>query len=179
MKRSVGLYERPTASEYVCLFFYSYGHRYTESCFSSLFLLMLQTCVGLFIQCLATGIIFVKISRPKGRSQTILFSDKAVICKRDGCYCLLFRVGDLRRSVIHTFVRDSISDSIIFHNIQLSVYITRWVFVLLADQLLFVAMNITCNVFEPVKYQSHAVPCSPMSQTRLRPVIVVRLMFQL
>ena len=76
---------------------YSYGHRYPERCTSGLILIMLQTSVGLLLQCIVTGVIFAKMARPKGRSHTILFSDKAVICRRDGCYCVLFRVGDLRR----------------------------------------------------------------------------------
>jgi len=75
-----------------------YGYRVIQTdCVTAMVLLMLQTCVGLFIQALATGIIFAKISRPKNRAQTILFSRRAVVCRRDGQYCLLFRVGDMRR----------------------------------------------------------------------------------
>ena len=35
-----------------------------------------------------------------GRAHTLTFSNKAVICLRDGCYCLLFRVADMRKSQI-------------------------------------------------------------------------------
>nr|AWJ68216.1 putative inward rectifier potassium channel 4 [Hirudo verbana] len=84
-----------------------YGYRVIQSeCGFAIFILMLQSCVGLFIQSLITGIIFAKISRPKGRSQTIMFSEKAVICKRDNEYNLLFRVGDMRKShIIGTSIR--------------------------------------------------------------------------
>jgi len=41
-----------------------------------------------------------------GRAQTIMFSQKAVICQRDGEYYLLFRVGDMRKShIIGTSMR--------------------------------------------------------------------------
>jgi potassium inwardly-rectifying channel subfamily J, other len=48
------------------------------------------------MQCLITGIVFSKLSRPKSRAQTLLFSRYAVISLRDGAYCLQFRVGDVR-----------------------------------------------------------------------------------
>ena len=47
-----------------------------------------------------TGLVFAKLSRPKKRAETLLFSKNAVICKRDDELCLLFRVGDMRKSHI-------------------------------------------------------------------------------
>jgi len=47
-----------------------------------------------------TGLVFAKLSRPKKRAETLLFSKSAVICKRDDELCLLFRVGDMRKSHI-------------------------------------------------------------------------------
>ena len=44
------------------------------------------------------GVIYAKLARPKKRAQTLVFSKNAVICMRNGKYCLLFRVGDVRRS---------------------------------------------------------------------------------
>ena len=47
-----------------------------------------------------------KLSRPKKRAQTLLFSRNAVICHRDGVPCLIFRVGDMRKShIIEAHVR--------------------------------------------------------------------------
>lgn len=46
------------------------------------------------------------MARPKQRRQTLLFSRRAVICKRDGQLCLMFRVGDMRKShIIGTSIR--------------------------------------------------------------------------
>lgn len=43
---------------------------------------------------------FAKMTRPKQRTQTLLFSRNAVICQRNGELCLMFRVGDMRKSHI-------------------------------------------------------------------------------
>jgi len=56
----------------------------------------LQILIGTLINILVTGLVFVKISRPKGRRQTLVFSKNAVVCRRDGQYQLMFRVGDMR-----------------------------------------------------------------------------------
>ena len=78
-----------------------YGVRVVEpTCPPAVILVMVQSCVGVFIQSMMTGIIFAKLSRPKGRAHTIMFSKVAVICQRDGQYCLLFRVADMRKSHI-------------------------------------------------------------------------------
>nr|XP_040228779.2 G protein-activated inward rectifier potassium channel 3-like isoform X2 [Anopheles coluzzii] len=78
-----------------------YGNRYiTEECPEGIFILALQSITGVFIQAFMVGIVFAKLSRPKKRAQTLLFSKNAVICHRDGMPCLLFRVGDMRKSHI-------------------------------------------------------------------------------
>ena len=60
------------------------------------------------------GCIFIKISKPKDRTDSLIFSDNAVIAQRDGKYCFMFRlesrkndrfsfyfsVGNLRDSLI-------------------------------------------------------------------------------
>lgn len=52
------------------------------------------------------GIVFAKLSRPKKRTQTLLFSRHAVISHRDGIPCFMFRVGDMRKShIIEAHVR--------------------------------------------------------------------------
>lgn len=76
-----------------------YGRRVINTrCKIAIFLLCCQTCFGLLIQSLLTGLIFAKLSRPRRRGETIMFSKNAVICIRDGEYCLVFRVGDMRHS---------------------------------------------------------------------------------
>lgn len=76
-----------------------YGYRVIEpTCPGTVAVLMVQSCFGVFIQSLVTGIVFAKLSRPKRRAHTIMFSRNAVVSKRNGQYCLLFRVGDMRKS---------------------------------------------------------------------------------
>ncbi|CAH1719716.1 unnamed protein product [Chironomus riparius] len=87
-----------------------YGHRYvTEQCPEAIFMLCLQSIMGVFIQAFMVGVVFAKLSRPKKRAQTLLFSRNAVICHRDGVPCLMFRVGDMRKShIIEAHVRAQI-----------------------------------------------------------------------
>ncbi|XP_014679707.1 PREDICTED: G protein-activated inward rectifier potassium channel 3-like [Priapulus caudatus] len=78
-----------------------YGSRsITEECPEAIFTLVVQSIVGVLIQCFVVGMVFAKISRPNKRAQTIVFSKLAVVCARDGALCLQFRVGDMRRSQI-------------------------------------------------------------------------------
>ncbi|KAG8317472.1 Inward rectifier potassium channel [Homalodisca vitripennis] len=66
----------------------------------------LQSITGVMIQAFMVGVVFAKLSRPKKRTQTLLFSRHAVICQRDGELCLMFRVGDMRKShIIEAHVR--------------------------------------------------------------------------
>lgn len=84
-----------------------YGNKQvTEECPEAIFILCLQSITGVMIQAFMVGIVFAKLSRPKKRTQTLLFSRNAVICQRDGELCLMFRVGDMRRShIIEAHVR--------------------------------------------------------------------------
>ncbi|XP_074833209.1 G protein-activated inward rectifier potassium channel 4-like [Carettochelys insculpta] len=76
-----------------------YGSRIvTASCTEGVILLMAQSIVGSMIDALMVGCMFVKISRPKKRAQTLIFSKKCVISHRDEKLCLMFRIGDLRDS---------------------------------------------------------------------------------
>lgn len=53
-----------------------------------------------------SGIIFAKMTLPSKRTQTLMFSKNAVVSLRDGFYCLMFRVGDIRDNhIIDTAVR--------------------------------------------------------------------------
>ncbi|XP_065367075.1 G protein-activated inward rectifier potassium channel 3 isoform X3 [Calliphora vicina] len=87
-----------------------YGNRFvTEECPEAIFTICLQCITGVFIQAFMVGIVFAKLSRPKKRAQTLLFSRNAVICHRDGVPCLMFRVGDMRKShIIEAHVRAQI-----------------------------------------------------------------------
>ncbi|XP_020300461.1 uncharacterized protein LOC109864053 isoform X2 [Pseudomyrmex gracilis] len=78
-----------------------YGSRSTtEECPEAIFVMCIQSISGCMIQAFMVGIVFAKMTRPKQRTQTLLFSRNAVICQRDGELCLMFRVGDMRKSHI-------------------------------------------------------------------------------
>ncbi|KAM6432119.1 G protein-activated inward rectifier potassium channel 4-like isoform 2-T3 [Liasis olivaceus] len=76
-----------------------YGSRIvTADCSEGVLLLMAQSIIGSMIDALMVGCMFVKISRPKKRAQTLIFSKKCVVSNRDEKLCLMFRIGDLRDS---------------------------------------------------------------------------------
>ena len=76
-----------------------YGSRLvTAHCAEGVLLLMAQSILGSIIDALMVGCMFVKISRPQKRAQTLVFSRRCVVSERDHRLCLLFRVGDLRAS---------------------------------------------------------------------------------
>ncbi|XP_029430006.1 G protein-activated inward rectifier potassium channel 4 [Rhinatrema bivittatum] len=78
-----------------------YGYRViTEKCPEGIILLLVQAILGSIVNALMVGCMFVKISQPKKRAETLMFSNKAVISMRDEKLCLMFRVGDLRNSHI-------------------------------------------------------------------------------
>lgn len=78
-----------------------YGYRViTEKCPEGIMLLLVQAILGSIVNAMMVGCLFVKISQPKNRAETLMFSHKAVISVRDSKMCLMFRVGDLRNSHI-------------------------------------------------------------------------------
>ncbi|XP_008197288.1 G protein-activated inward rectifier potassium channel 3 isoform X4 [Tribolium castaneum] len=82
------------------------GRTTTEECPEAIFVMCLQSIGGVMIQAFMVGVVFAKLSRPKKRTQTLLFSRNAVISHRDGVPCLMFRVGDMRKShIIEAHVR--------------------------------------------------------------------------
>ncbi|XP_022916912.2 G protein-activated inward rectifier potassium channel 3-like isoform X1 [Onthophagus taurus] len=82
------------------------GRTTTEECPEAILVMCVQSISGVMIQAFMVGVVFAKLSRPKKRTQTLLFSRNAVICHRDGVPCLMFRVGDMRKShIIEAHVR--------------------------------------------------------------------------
>ncbi|MEJ1283677.1 potassium inwardly-rectifying channel subfamily J member 5 [Cricetulus griseus] len=78
-----------------------YGFRViTEKCPEGIILLLVQAILGSIVNAFMVGCMFVKISQPKKRAETLMFSNNAVISMRDEKLCLMFRVGDLRNSHI-------------------------------------------------------------------------------
>ncbi|KAJ8275982.1 hypothetical protein COCON_G00077340 [Conger conger] len=78
-----------------------YGYRViTDQCPEGILLLLVQSVLGSIVNAFMVGCMFVKISQPKKRAETLVFSTNAVMSMRDGRLCLMFRVGDLRNSHI-------------------------------------------------------------------------------
>lgn len=76
-----------------------YGNTYvTNDCTVGLFVLILQCVVGLVIDAVLLGLLFTKITRPRNRRKTILFSERAVIYEDNDEQYLEFRIGNLRKS---------------------------------------------------------------------------------
>uniref|UniRef100_A0A8C2D3U3 Potassium inwardly rectifying channel subfamily J member 12b n=1 Tax=Cyprinus carpio TaxID=7962 RepID=A0A8C2D3U3_CYPCA len=84
-----------------------YGFRcVTEECPLAVFMVVFQSIVGCIIDSFMIGSIMAKMARPKKRAETILFSHNAVIAMRDGKLCLMWRVGNLRKShIVEAHVR--------------------------------------------------------------------------
>jgi potassium inwardly-rectifying channel subfamily J len=78
-----------------------YGTRVVkETCYLAIVVMMLQSSIGVLLQSFMVGVVFAKISRPKKRTETLIWSREAVICLRDGQMALQCRVGDMRKSHI-------------------------------------------------------------------------------
>ncbi|KAM9424026.1 G protein-activated inward rectifier potassium channel 1-like [Pholidichthys leucotaenia] len=76
-----------------------YGSRYiTEKCPEGIILFLFQSLLGSIVDAFLIGCMFIKMSQPKKRAETLMFSQDAVISQRDGKLCLMFRVGNLRNS---------------------------------------------------------------------------------
>ncbi|XP_049418021.1 ATP-sensitive inward rectifier potassium channel 12-like [Epinephelus fuscoguttatus] len=84
-----------------------YGWRcVTEECPVAVLTVVIQSIVGCIIDSFMIGTIMAKMARPKKRNQTLIFSKNAVIALRDGKLCLMWRVGNLRKShIVEAHVR--------------------------------------------------------------------------
>uniref|UniRef100_A0A3Q3GTX5 ATP-sensitive inward rectifier potassium channel 14 n=1 Tax=Labrus bergylta TaxID=56723 RepID=A0A3Q3GTX5_9LABR len=76
-----------------------YGFRsVTEECPLAVMAVVLQCIVGCIIDAFIIGAVMAKIAKPKKRNETLVFSDTAVVALRDGKLCMMWRVGNLRKS---------------------------------------------------------------------------------
>lgn len=76
------------------------GRMMTEECPLAISLLIIQNIVGLIVNAVMLGCIFMKTAQSHRRAETLIFSRHAVIAVRNGKLCLMLRVGDLRKSMI-------------------------------------------------------------------------------
>ncbi|CAK1547255.1 unnamed protein product [Leptosia nina] len=78
-----------------------YGSRaITLECPEAIFTMCIESITGKIIQSLIIGIVFAKLTKPKNRAHTLMFSKFAIINQRDGHLCMMFRVGNTRKSRI-------------------------------------------------------------------------------
>ncbi|XP_062390020.1 G protein-activated inward rectifier potassium channel 1 isoform X1 [Sardina pilchardus] len=76
-----------------------YGYRYiTDKCPEGIILFLFQSILGSIVDAFLIGCMFIKMSQPKKRAETLMFSEHAAISMRDGKLTLMFRVGNLRNS---------------------------------------------------------------------------------
>lgn len=76
-----------------------YGYRYvTEDCPFAVFMVVFQSILGCIIDAFVIGAVMAKMAKPKKRNETLVFSHYATIAMRDGKLCLMWRVGNLRKS---------------------------------------------------------------------------------
>lgn len=76
-----------------------YGYRYiTDKCPEGIILFLFQSILGSIVDAFLIGCMFIKMSQPKKRAETLMFSENAAISMRDGKLTLMFRVGNLRNS---------------------------------------------------------------------------------
>eukprot|EP00096_Caligus_rogercresseyi_P010305 TRINITY_DN3706_c0_g1_i1.p1 TRINITY_DN3706_c0_g1~~TRINITY_DN3706_c0_g1_i1.p1 ORF type:complete len:641 (+),score=130.17 TRINITY_DN3706_c0_g1_i1:55-1977(+) len=74
-----------------------YGTRQTTNeCPEAITVMSFQSVIGCLIQAFMVGLVFAKLSRPKHRANTVVFSKTGVVCVRDKQLCMIFRVGDMR-----------------------------------------------------------------------------------
>ena len=83
--------------------FYQLGYE----CPEAIILLCFQAIVGVILECIIVGLVFVRMIRAKCRRTTLAFSKKAAIAQRDGKLCLMFRVDDFRTNthLLQTHIR--------------------------------------------------------------------------
>lgn len=76
-----------------------YGVRsVTEECPAAVAAVVLQCIAGCVLDAFVVGAVMAKMAKPKKRNETLVFSENAVVALRDRRLCLMWRVGNLRRS---------------------------------------------------------------------------------
>ncbi|MFT7814354.1 ATP-sensitive inward rectifier potassium channel 11 [Arapaima gigas] len=76
------------------------GRMITEECLSAVIILIVQNIVGLVINAIMLGCIFMKTAQARRRAETLIFSKHAVVALRNDKLCFMVRIGDLRKSMI-------------------------------------------------------------------------------
>ena len=82
-----------------------YGLRGTShKCYDSVFLEVLQSICAIFIECVISVIIYIKLTRGLSRTKTFRFSQNAVVSVRNGKLHLMFRVINMTAKRLETHI---------------------------------------------------------------------------
>jgi Inward rectifier potassium channel C-terminal domain len=93
---------------------YGVSDYYFGGCWAPFLLVLCQICTAITFDAVAIGLLFQRISRGHKRAKTILFSKTAcAVQDRDGQYCILFRVAELRH--LHPLLNVSVHAYCIRH----------------------------------------------------------------
>ncbi|XP_061577525.1 potassium inwardly rectifying channel subfamily J member 11, like [Cololabis saira] len=76
------------------------GRMVTEECPLAIIVLIIQNILGLIVNAVMLGCVFMKTAQANRRAETLIFSRNAIIAPRNGRPTFMFRVGDLRKSMI-------------------------------------------------------------------------------
>ncbi|KAJ7998325.1 hypothetical protein DPEC_G00221520 [Dallia pectoralis] len=76
------------------------GRMVTEECPLAIMVLIVQNILGLIVNAVMLGCVFMKTAQANRRAETLIFSRNAVIAPRQGRPTFMFRLGDLRKSMI-------------------------------------------------------------------------------
>ncbi|XP_069028935.1 potassium inwardly rectifying channel subfamily J member 11, like [Embiotoca jacksoni] len=76
------------------------GRMVTEECPLAIAVLIVQNILGLIINAVMLGCVFMKTAQANRRAETLIFSRNGVIAPRNGRPTFMFRLGDLRKSMI-------------------------------------------------------------------------------
>ncbi|XP_050298518.1 inward rectifier potassium channel 2-like isoform X2 [Anthonomus grandis grandis] len=78
----------------------------TQECAEAIFVNAIHCIIGFIMQGFMAAIIFSKMTKPRLRSQTLIFSKNAVISRKNSKLCLMFRVADIRQKhLVDTKIR--------------------------------------------------------------------------
>jgi len=107
---------------------------YYNDCWEGTFVLTFQSLLQYFLNALVIGSVFVRMTRPQARSNTILFSDKAVIQVIDNAFYLMFQVCEAKHHDLLRRIFDATASGMTgkehrhtrFFHCACSILMTQW-----------------------------------------------------
>eukprot|EP00929_Paragymnodinium_shiwhaense_P061873 TRINITY_DN30909_c0_g1_i1.p1 TRINITY_DN30909_c0_g1~~TRINITY_DN30909_c0_g1_i1.p1 ORF type:complete len:617 (-),score=110.19 TRINITY_DN30909_c0_g1_i1:81-1931(-) len=69
---------------------------YFDGCWEGALVLTVQSLMSYFLNAVVIGAVFVRLTKPQDRANTIVFSDKAVIREIDGAFYFMFQIAEAK-----------------------------------------------------------------------------------